>query len=73
MNNLTLIVLTKDEAVHLERCLKSVGSLASQIIVVDSGSTDGTVELAKNSAPKHLPILSKIRRNSSIGRWIIWK
>ena len=47
MNNLTLIVLTKDEAVHLERCLKSVGSLASQIIVVDSGSTDGTVELAK--------------------------
>lgn len=47
MKNLTLIVLTKDEAVHLERCLKSVGGLASQIIVVDSGSADDTVSIAK--------------------------
>ena len=47
MNNFTLVVLTKDEAVHLERCLKSVGGLASQIIVVDSGSADDTVSIAK--------------------------
>ncbi|TSA44771.1 glycosyltransferase family 2 protein [bacterium] len=47
MKNLTLIVLTKNEAIHLKRCLGSVGDLASQIIVVDCGSTDETIDIAK--------------------------
>jgi glycosyltransferase involved in cell wall biosynthesis len=45
MQSLTLIVITKNEAANIERCLKSV-PFASQIVVVDSGSTDGTVEIA---------------------------
>jgi len=41
-------VITKNEEKNLERCLESIRSAASEIIVVDTGSTDGTVELAKN-------------------------
>jgi glycosyltransferase involved in cell wall biosynthesis len=41
----TVVVLTRDEEVNIERCLDSVG-WAVQAIVVDSGSTDKTVPLA---------------------------
>jgi glycosyltransferase involved in cell wall biosynthesis len=42
---LSVTVITHNAASQLERCLASV-SFAEEIIVVDSGSTDGTVELA---------------------------
>lgn len=42
---ITVIVLTFNEARNLETCLRSV-SWARAIFVVDSGSRDGTVELA---------------------------
>ncbi len=44
---LTVAILTKNEAHHIEACVRSA-SFADQIVVVDSGSTDGTVELAKS-------------------------
>ncbi len=44
--SLTVIILTKDEARHIERCIASVAGLAERIIVVDSGSTDATCALA---------------------------
>jgi glycosyltransferase involved in cell wall biosynthesis len=47
MKSLTLIVLTYNEELHLARCLESVRGLASQIIIVDSGSTDKTLEIAR--------------------------
>ncbi len=46
MNELSIIVITKDESHHIERCLKSV-SWADEIIVFDSGSSDDTVERCK--------------------------
>ena len=46
MTSLTVIVITKNEAHHLEACLGAV-SFASQIVVLDSGSTDGTLEVAQ--------------------------
>ncbi len=39
-------VITFNEAANIERCLKSL-SFADEIVVVDSNSTDDTVELAK--------------------------
>ncbi|NNH86649.1 glycosyltransferase family 2 protein [Acinetobacter terrae] len=48
-NNLTVILLTYNEEIHLERAIKSIKSIASEIYVVDSGSNDKTVEIAENS------------------------
>lgn len=45
--SLDLIVLTYNEEVNLEYCLQSVQGLARNIFVVDSGSTDRTVEIAR--------------------------
>ncbi len=42
---LSVIIITKNEAENMERCLKSV-QWADEIIVVDSGSTDDTVAIA---------------------------
>ena len=42
---LSVIIITKNEAENIERCLKSV-AWADEIIIVDSGSTDRTIEIA---------------------------
>ncbi len=47
---LSVIVITKNEAHRLGRCLESV-KWADELIVLDSGSTDNTVEIAKNFTP----------------------
>jgi len=44
-------VICKNEAHNIEDCLKSL-SWCDEIVVVDSGSTDGTVDLAKKHTPK---------------------
>ncbi len=46
MTPLTVIILTKNEARHIARAIASVRDLASRIIVVDSGSTDATMQIA---------------------------
>lgn len=43
------IVLTRDEELHLDRCLRSVRQVATQLTVVDSGSTDRTIEIARTN------------------------
>ena len=47
MADMTAIVLTRNEEKNIERCLRSVRGLCSRLVVVDCGSTDQTVELAK--------------------------
>jgi len=45
--SITAIILTYNEAIHLERAIRSIHPFARQILVVDSGSTDGTAEIAQ--------------------------
>lgn len=45
---ISVIVLTKNESMNIQRCLAST-SWAAQQVVVDSGSTDGTPSLASAS------------------------
>jgi glycosyltransferase involved in cell wall biosynthesis len=47
---LSAFVITFNEAHNIERCLKSL-SFADEIVVVDSGSSDDTVALAKKFTP----------------------
>ena len=41
-------MIVKNEEQFLAQCLKSIHGLAEQIVVVDTGSTDRTVEIAKS-------------------------
>ena len=43
----TVIVLTRDESIHLARLVKSFDGVPCRFVVVDSGSTDGTMDLAR--------------------------
>lgn len=46
MPSLSIIVLTYNEALHLERCLQSLQKVGAQVFVVDSFSTDRTPQVA---------------------------
>lgn len=48
MNDLTAIILTFNEEKNIERCISSIQNLADRIVVVDSGSTDQTTQIAKS-------------------------
>ena len=43
---ITAIILTYNEELHIERCIKSLRSLVEDVVVVDSNSTDNTVQIA---------------------------
>lgn len=45
--NLTIQILTKNNEQTLERTLKSIESLNTNIIIIDDGSTDSTLKIAK--------------------------
>lgn len=45
--SLTVIILTYNEELHLERCILSVQHIAERIVVVDSFSTDKTLDIAR--------------------------
>lgn len=45
---ITVIILTRDEAIHLPRLYESFASLDCRFVVVDSGSTDGTQDVAQH-------------------------
>ena len=47
MITISLCMIVKNEEAVLGRCLESVGTAADEIIVVDTGSTDRTREIAK--------------------------
>jgi glycosyltransferase involved in cell wall biosynthesis len=48
MQPISAVIITYNEEQNIERCLNSVKSLADEIIVLDSYSTDRTVEIARS-------------------------
>lgn len=49
MTSLAVVVLTHDEKENLPKLLASIEGLDAQLHVMDSGSTDGTLEIAKDA------------------------
>lgn len=47
MRNLTVTILTYNEERRIEQCLRSVEGVADEVVVVDSYSTDRTVEICR--------------------------
>src|SRR5690349_12770847 len=40
-------MIVRDEQAALDRCLESVAGLAADVVIVDTGSTDATVDIAR--------------------------
>lgn len=48
MADVTAIVLTLDEEKNIESCIRSVAGFCKRVVIVDSGSKDRTIEIAKS-------------------------
>jgi tetratricopeptide (TPR) repeat protein len=77
---LSLCMIVKNEERYLEDCLASVQDVVDEMIVVDSGSTDRTVEIALQFGAKVIPFVWNndfaAARNESLrhatGKWILY-
>ena len=52
MASISLCMIVRNEQEYLQQCLDSVKDLVDEIIIIDTGSTDRTVEIAKNNGAK---------------------
>ena len=52
MQDISVIILTFNEEKHIARCIKSLSAFTDKVFIVDSGSTDKTVEIAESLGAK---------------------
>ena len=78
MHRISVLVITKNEAANIAACLKTV-TWVDEIVIIDSGSTDDTVALARKYTP-HV-FVTEWRGYSgtkqwglekTTGDWILW-
>lgn len=74
---LSVIVITKNESIHIQRCLESV-VWADEIIVLDSGSDDNTVKICRQYTDKvyetdwpGFGIQKQRALNKATGDWVL--
>ena len=51
---LTVLIICKNEAQHIHACIESARSVADEILLADSGSTDNTLEIARQLGGVHI-------------------
>lgn len=77
---LSVVIITKNEEANIARTLASVVDFADEIVIVDSGSTDRTLEIARKFGPKMKVFVEEWKgfarqKNSAIekanGDWIL--
>ena len=54
MLDLSVIILTYNEELHIRRCLENVAFIAKEIFIIDSFSTDRTLEIASEFGNVHI-------------------
>ncbi len=77
---LSVCMIVKNEERFIEDCLKSIQAVADQIVVVDTGSTDNTIDIARQFGAEihHFEWKDDFAaaRNASVkyakGEWILW-
>jgi len=77
---LSLCMIVKNEQQFLPDCLESVRNIVDQIVIIDTGSVDNTVEIAKRYSSevhyfKWCDDFSAARNESikyASGDWIFW-
>ncbi|PFJ27083.1 hypothetical protein COJ15_34675 [Bacillus thuringiensis] len=80
MSTISLCMIVKDEEKHLPNCLQSVKELVDEIIIVDTGSTDKTEDIAKDFGAQiyHFEWIQDFAaaRNFSLEKatkeWVLW-
>ena len=76
---LSLAMIVKNESRCLARCLRSIRSAVDEIVIVDTGSTDGTLDIAKEFAARishfdwvdDFSAARNFALNHAIGDWIL--
>ncbi|MHB8992969.1 MAG: glycosyltransferase, partial [Chloroflexota bacterium] len=53
--SVSVCMIVKNEAANLRACVESLGDLDSEIVVVDTGSTDDTVQVAESLGARVYP------------------
>ena len=80
MQEISLAMIVKNEAAHLEGCLESAANWVDEIVIVDTGSTDGTQDIARHYTRRLFelpwPDSFSVARNYAIDQagkqWIFW-
>lgn len=79
MINLTVVIIAKNEEKMIIDCLESVKKLADEIIVIDNGSIDQTIEIAEKYGARIFKIngtdFSRLRNEGlkeARGEWILY-
>lgn len=52
---ISLCMIVKNEEFNIKKCLDSVKDIVSEIVIVDTGCTDNTIEIVKNYGAKIIP------------------
>src|SRR5262249_30962404 len=80
MPRVSLCMIVRDEEANLPRCLRSAADLVDEMVVVDTGSADGTREFARRLGARVVDFAwvdsFAAARNASLdhatGEWIFW-
>lgn len=80
MPQLSLTMIIKNEEKHLEKCLESVLEVVDEIIIVDTGSTDNSIEIANKYNAKvynfewinDFSAARNFALEKSTGEWILY-
>ncbi|TQE91241.1 glycosyltransferase [Ureibacillus terrenus] len=78
--SISLCMIVKNEEDFIERCLKSVQNAVQEIIIVDTGSTDQTIEICKKYNASifpyrwnhHFADARNFGLSKASGDWILW-